>query len=114
MPNATVISEEPLCLAEVKESIDKITKRDTELGFLSQKTKEYLDAFVTLTTKQKDDLKAALEGLDLTRLRAKHIAKIIDFLPKDADDLKSVLQGYNITLPKKDQDAILDEIKKII
>ena len=114
MPNATILSEEPLCLVEVKESIDKIIQRDTELGFLSQKTKEYLDAFVTLSSKQKDDLKAALEGLELTRLRGKHIAKIIDFLPKTTDDLKIILQGYNITLPKKDQDAILDEIKKII
>ncbi|MBT4604005.1 hypothetical protein HOC01_00050 [archaeon] len=114
MPNPTILEEAPLCLVDVKEAMDKIVGRDEELGVLSQKTKEYLDNFVTLTVKQRDDIKTGLKSLDLTRLKAEHIAKIIDFLPQNLDDLKVVMLGYNVTLPKKDQEAIIDEVKKVI
>jgi DNA-directed RNA polymerase subunit F len=113
MTNPQIIEEKVLCLSEVKEAVDSIKERDDELGFLSQKTKEHLDAFVTISTEDKNKLKKALEGLNLTRLKHEHIMKIIDFMPTTDDELKVVLQAYPLTLPKKDKKVILDEVKKI-
>lgn len=114
MTNPEILEEKPIALAEVKNIVKDIEKRDKELGLLSQKTKEYMDAFVTLKAKDYQDLRKGLEGLKLTRLKEEHINKITDFLPKDVDDLKVVLQAYPLTLPKKDMVAIIDEVKKIV
>ncbi|MFH1276251.1 MAG: hypothetical protein ABIH82_03995 [Candidatus Woesearchaeota archaeon] len=114
MANPHFVEEKSLCLADVKIALTSIEKRDTELNFLSNKCKEYLDAFVALDNKQKESLYKKLVELDLTRLKDEHIAKIIDFLPKDANDLKVVLQAYPLSLPKKDQDAIVGVVKEFL
>jgi DNA-directed RNA polymerase subunit F len=111
MTNPQFIEEEALSLVDVKTVVDGISKRDTELGYLSNKAKEYLDAFVTLTTKKKNDLSKTLENLDLTRLKHEHIVKIVDFLPTTVDDLKVVLAAYPLSMPKKDQEAIVSAVK---
>ncbi|MBT4445642.1 hypothetical protein HOA92_00365 [archaeon] len=113
MVNPEILEETPLCLIDVKVAMSKIEKRDTELGLLSQKTKEYLDAFVERSQKDGKTLRKGIDSLGITRLKEEHICKIIDFLPQTADDLRYVLQGYNITLPKKDSEAIISEVKKV-
>ncbi len=113
MVNPEIIEEKPLCLIDVKIAMKKIEKRDTELGLLSQKTKEYLDAFVERSSKDAKDLRKGIDSLGITRLKEEHICKIIDFLPETAEDLRIVLQGYNITLPKKEMEAIASEVKKV-
>jgi len=112
MTNPLFIEEKPLSLAEVKDILHDVEKRDKELNFLSNKGKEYLDAFVAIDTKKGAELKKKLLALDLTRLKEEHIAKIIDFMPKDANDLKIVLQAYPLSMPKKDQDAIVATVKE--
>jgi len=114
MTNPEILEEKPIALAEVKGIIKSIEKRDEELGLLSQKTKEHMDSFVNTSAKDYDNLRKGLEGLKLTRLKHEHITKIIDFLPKNTEDLKTVLQAYPLTLPKKDQQAIVDEVKKVV
>ncbi len=114
MTNPLVMEQETMNLFEVKDAIKAIEKRDETLGLLSQKTKEYLEAFVHLSSKDGASLKKALEDLDLTRLKQEHIAKIIDFLPITDDELKSVLLAYPLTLPKKDKEAIIAEVKKVV
>ncbi len=113
MANPTILEESQLTLADANEAIKSIEKRDIELGFLSQKTKEYLDSFKNISLKDKKQLEKSLIELDLTRLKKEHIVKIIDFLPTTEDELKTVLQAYPLTLPKKDKTAILEEVKKI-
>ena len=114
MVNPEIIEETPLCLIDVKAAMKAIEKRDTELGLLSQKTKEYIDAFVERSSKDAKDLRKGIDSLGITRLKEEHICKIIDFLPETADDLRIVLQGYNITLPKKEMEAIAAEVKKVV
>ena len=53
-------------------------------------------------------------GLNLTRLKEEHIAKIIDFLPKTLTELKVVLQAYPLTIPKKDQESTLAVVKDFV
>ena len=114
MTNPQFIEEKPLSLVDVKEVLKGIEKRDEELGYLSNKAKEYLDTFITLSDEKKRELHRKLVGLNLTRLKEEHIAKITDFLPTKVNDLKIVLQAYPLSLPKKDQDGIVNAVKSII
>ena len=113
MPNPQFIEEKGLSLVEVKTAIDKIEKRDATLNYLSGKSKDYLDSFVTLSAAKKAELHKKLTALELTRLKEEHIAKITDFLPKTVNELKIVLLAYPLSLPKKDQDSIVAAVQEI-
>ncbi|NQV91430.1 hypothetical protein HQ489_03060 [Candidatus Woesearchaeota archaeon] len=112
MANPIFVEENTLSLQEVRSILNKVTKRDTELNYRSNKAKEFVDNFAdSLNEKQKDELLEKLQGLDLTRLREEHMKKIVDFLPTTVDDLRVVLQAYPLSMPKKDQEAIIDVVK---
>ena len=64
--------------------------------------------------KKAEELREKLDGLGLTRLKHEHMMKIIDFLPKDIEELKTILQAYPLSLPKKDQEAIIGAVKGFI
>ena len=114
MVNPQFIEQRSVSLGEAKEAIEVIEKRDKELNYLSNKTKEYLDQFVTITKAKRDELDKKLQDLNLTRLKEEHIAKICDFLPKTVDDLKVVLQAYPLSMPKKDHEEIVKVVKATI
>lgn len=107
------IEEKPLSLAEVKEILDKAEKRDSELNYNSGRSKDFLENFVQLTNDKKEELRKKLLSLDLTRLKEEHISKIADFLPVNENELKIILQAYPLSLPKKDQDAIISVVKEL-
>ena len=112
MVNPQFVEEKSLSLVDAKAILAKIEKRDEEMNYLSNKAKEYLDNFVTLSVKKKEELQKNLADLNLTRLKEDHIMKIIDFLPKTIEDLKTVLQAYPLSMPKKDQEAIVKVVKE--
>jgi DNA-directed RNA polymerase subunit F len=108
MTEFNVISEKPITMAEVAEKLKKIEKRDKELSFRGNKTKEYLSNFVG---KEKiADIKKKLEALEVSRLKERHIVKIIDIRPTDTDSLKVILSGEAITVKEEDLKKILDAI----
>ncbi len=108
------IEEKPLSLVDAKEILRNIEKRDKDLNYLSNKVREYLDAFVALTPQKKEELFSKLNELSLTRLKEEHMAKIIDFLPQSVDELRVVFQAYPLSLPKKDQESIVQVIKEAV
>ena len=55
MPNPQFIEEKPLTLVDVKEELAKIVKKDKELNYRSNKTREYLGVFVDISLEQKKD-----------------------------------------------------------
>ncbi|HLC52587.1 MAG TPA: hypothetical protein VJI98_05055 [Candidatus Nanoarchaeia archaeon] len=114
MVSPQFIEEKPISLADTKKILEDIEKRDEELNYISKKSKLYLDNCLVLSLSKKEELRKKLEGLDLTRLKAEHIMKIIDFLPKDTSDLKVVLQAYPLSMPKKDQEAIVAAVKEFL
>ena len=113
MVNPQFLEAKPLGLVDVKGALQKIEERDNELNFQSNKVKEYLDGFVTTSPGKKEQLLRKLAGLQLTRLKEEHIAKIVDFLPTTVPELKVVLQAYPLTLPKKDQESIVQAVAEI-
>lgn len=114
MPNPQFIEEKSLCMVDIKETLTDIEKRDSQLNYLSNKVKEYLDLFITLSPKKKEELHTKLTELNLTRLREDHITKILDFLPRTVNDLKIVLQAYPLSMPKKDQESIVQVIQEVV
>lgn len=114
MPSPQFVEQRPLSLGETKEIVAGIEKRDKELGFLSNRAKEYLETFVTLAPKKREELIKKLNALGVTRLKDEIIGKIVDFMPKTAVELKTVISGYNLTLSKKDMDGIVEVIEKFV
>ncbi|MFT4261548.1 MAG: hypothetical protein ACMXX9_03915 [Candidatus Woesearchaeota archaeon] len=110
MLNVNVIDKEPLGLAELKEELAKIQKRDEELGFRSGKTMEYVNSFSTLDIKTFNEVKDALKALDIPRLKDEHIVKIVDLMPINVADLDVILQGYPITISKENQAKIVETV----
>jgi len=115
MVNPKFVEEEAVTIVDLKDIITKIEKRDKELNYRSNKTKEFLDHFASnLPKSKKEELEKKLKDLNLTRLKYEHIVKIIDFLPKDTEELKAILLSYPLSLPKKDQEAILAAVKDFL
>ncbi|MBI2668333.1 hypothetical protein HYX14_00675 [Candidatus Woesearchaeota archaeon] len=112
MVHPQFIEEKPMCLADVREALAKIEKRDTELNFLSKKTKEYLESFEIISHSKREGLHQNLRDLGLTRLKEEHMAKILDFLPKNVDELRVVLTAYPLSLPRKEQESIVEAVAK--
>lgn len=109
MGEIEVIEEKPLALAEVKEKLEKVEKRDKEMTARAEKVKTYLNKF---TGKEKiDELRKKLEGLNISRLKPRHINKIIDLMPEDSGSLRAVFAGENITLKQEDLNRILECLK---
>jgi len=109
MGELTVLDEKPISLTEVKDRLNVIEKEKT-LSFRGEKTKEYLANFVKLSKKDKEKVEKSINGLDIPRLKDRHITKIVDVLPKDLDSLKILLSGETITIKDEDLKRILDVI----
>ena len=109
MGNIDLIEEKPLSLIEMNEKLEQIKKRDKELDARANKTDEYLMRFVD--AKKGTELTKKLEGLDIPRLRDRHVKKILDIMPKDMDSLKMIFSGENLTLKQEDLDKIISVIK---
>ncbi len=112
MVNPQFVEEEALSLTDVKSILKKVEKRDEELNYRTTKAKEFMDSLDDLlpATKNKE-LVEKLASLGLTRLKQEHMIKIADFVPKNSNELKIILQSYPLSLPKKDQDAIVAACK---
>lgn len=111
MPEIQIIKEEPLTLSELKVKLEQTKKRDKELSFKAKKTMDYLNIFANTPDKKIKETKKKLQDLDISRLKERHIVKILDISPQDLDSLKIILSGENITLKQEDLQRILECLK---
>ena len=112
MSEIELIEERPVTLTEMKTKLEEIEKRDKELNFRANKTKDYLSTLDLLNRKKVEDLTKKINDLNIPRLKDRHIVKIVDIMPKDLDSLKIIISGENITLKEEDLKKILEVIKK--
>jgi DNA-directed RNA polymerase subunit F len=110
MPNITIVEEKPLTLIELKEKILAVEKRDNELSMKAQKTRDYLAEHAS-KSKKVEELKKALADLQISRLKERHIVKLIDLAPKNIDEIRSIFAGENLTVKQEDLTRILDTLK---
>ncbi|MCG2717363.1 MAG: hypothetical protein L6408_00820 [Nanoarchaeota archaeon] len=112
MSNLKVLEETPISAVELKEKLNKVKKRDKELGKKATKTVEYLNTFTNLKIKEAEDIKKKIINLNIPRLRDRHIVKVLDIMPKEIDSLKMLFSGENITIKEEDLNKVLEVIKK--
>jgi len=110
--NPKILSEEPISMAQMKEDLKEIKKRDKDLNFNANKTFEYLNEFSTLKLEDFEKLVKELTKLEIPRLKEMHIYKIADLMPFSVEELKIILQGYTITISKENMQSIVDVLKK--
>ena|SRR3989344_6250115 len=111
MAEINVICEKPITAVELKERLMNISKRGIELKDKAAKVKGYLDALVDVKLQKMEELKKKIGELNISRLKERHIVKIIDIMPQDMDSLKVLFIGENITVKQEDMQKILDSIK---
>lgn len=110
MSEISVVSENPLTMAELKDRLSELKKKQ-DLSFRGNKTLDYLNIFSKATNKAVDGMKEKMKALELVRLKERHIAKIIDIMPENAEGLKTLLANENITLKEEELNKILACLK---
>ena len=110
MSTVKILEEKSITIAELRDHLKKIKKRDEELNFRANKTEEFLNSFAEMKTKDAKELYSKFEQLDIQRLKPEHITKIIDVLPSTIEELKVVMQGFTVSLTQENLKKIADLI----
>lgn len=108
MGGPEVVEKSPMNLAEVREELAEIRKRDGDLDIRGNKTEEYAKAFSSLSKKDADDLFEKIEKIAIPRFKEVHIQKVIDMLPANVGQLKLVLQGYSVSVSAENMKKLVD------
>ncbi len=74
--------------------------------------KGFMKKFVKLSPEDAVELKKEMEGFGLMKMKAEHIAKIIDFLPEKTEDLNKIFNDVN--LDEDETNKILAAVKEYI
>lgn len=114
MAELKVLEEKPISMAQLKEEIKEIKKRDEELGFRTAKVSEHLDVLKIMKEKEADELFAKIEKLNVPRLKEAHIYKIIDLMPNNVAELKNIAQSYSLTITNDNFEKILEVITEYL
>ena len=113
MSSIEILNENTLNLAELKDKLDSVKKRDENFNVRSMKTYDYINKFLKKTDDKKiEDIKKKLSAVDIGRLKERHIIKLIDIMPADLESLKLILTGEEVTLKLEDLTKIIEVIKK--
>ncbi len=108
MAELKIVEEKPICMADLKEDIKEIKKRDEELGFRTAKVAEHLDILKVLKPKEAEEIFAKIQKLNIPRFKDIHIYKIIDLMPANMVELKNITQGYGLTATNDNLEKILE------
>ena len=111
MVKPEIIHESPISMADLKDELKKVNKKEEKLNFRVEKTQEYLNQFTVLDLKKSQELKEKLNKLSIPRLKEEHIVKIVDLRPSSAEEVKSALSGYTITVTGASLKKIADCLK---
>ena len=95
----------PLSLAEAQEYIKADEEGNTKI-------KEFVNSFKKLEISQAKELRASLESLDLIKLKADSISKLIDLLPENKEELNKIF--IDVNLEEDETTKILNTIKEFL
>ena len=90
-------------LLSMAEAIEYIAKED------NTDVKGFIKKFTKLKPKEAKELKKKLIELDMMKLRAEQIVKIIDLLPENQEDLNKIV---DISLDENETKKILETVKE--
>ena len=114
MPEIKVIEEKPISMAELKEELKEIKKRDAELSFRTAKVAEQIDLLKIVKAKDAEELFEKIQKLNVPRLKDAQIYKIIDLLPQNSLELKNIVQSYSLTVTNDNIEKILEILAEYV
>lgn len=101
-----IIEKTPISLAEVKNELSRIKKRDDELSFRGNKTEDYVNSIHAVSEKAANEMFKKIKKLEILRMKPQHIVKFIDIMPASEEEVKYVVDSMNLTVSK-------DNLKKL-
>lgn len=104
-----VLNENIVTDAEAREVLDKRSK-ERDLKFEQRNAYDTLNKFIELDGESAKKLGAEL--FKIGKLRDRHIATIVNFLPQDKDDLRAILHKDFASLTEDEANLILETVKK--
>ncbi len=114
MPEIKIIEEKPISMAELKEEIKDIKKRDEELSFRTAKVSEQIDILKIIKLKDAEEITEKIQKLNVPRLKDLHICKIIDLTPQTIIELKNIIQSYGLTITNENLEKILEILTEYV
>lgn len=115
MPKPTLIEEEPMTIPEMKEEVDNIKENleeDEELNYRAEKCSQYLNNFTRTDIETAKELKEKLEDLEISRLKQKHIIKIVDLLPTTIDDMKLLFRNDPVSISEENMEKVIEIVEE--
>ncbi len=106
----TIIEQRPVTLADVKARLGESKKDNKELSFRAEKVNNYINDLNIPEKSKVEELQSKLLGLNISRLRDRHIVKILDIMPTDLETLKSIFTGEAVSIKQEELKQILDTI----
>jgi len=97
-----VQEENPITMAEVVSLVGDSEK--------SESIKKFIKSFNKMPVEKAIEMKEELKSLDLIKLKAEHIVKIVDFVPTSASELNKVI--IEASFDQDEVNKILDITKK--
>ena len=111
MSDLKIISEKPIGAFDLIDELRVLKKKSKEINPKTQKTFDYLSAMEFVSSKEAKELWGKIVGLNIPRLKERHIIKILEIMPEDIDSMKMLFSGENITIKQEDLNKILSLIK---
>lgn len=95
-----------ITLAEARELLKKA---DTDKA---KAISDFIKRFTKLSTSDVLKLKKALESLNIAKLKAEDIVRLIDFKPEDTEDIRKIFVGSEFSLDQDEITKVLEVLKK--
>ena len=100
-----IIDSKSLSLAEASELMEQVKE-----GEQNEEMLQFIKNFSKISSKEAKSLREELEKMDLIKIKAEHITKIIDLLPEDEVDVSKIFVDSNLN--KEEVERILEVVKK--
>ena len=95
-------SNEALSMQEASKYL-KESEKNAELA-------KFIKDFTKISAKDAGELKKALEGMEMMKLKKENIVKIVDIMPDSQEELNKILT--NVSLSEDETAKVLDSVKK--
>lgn len=112
MVKPEILESVPINIAEVKDYLSKIKKRDGELNFRANKTDEYVSSVSKISVKTAREAFDEITNMNIPRLKDIHIHKFVEIMPLSVDDAKVILQGHSVSVNNDNLKKIIDVLDK--
>jgi DNA-directed RNA polymerase subunit F len=110
----SILGEEQLTLAEVRETLEEIKRKrsqeEEELGYELRRAIRHAELFGHGTAEE--SRKLVMNLLELEKMNRELALKIADIRPKTRDELRAVYAKERFTLAEEELDKILDILQR--